>query len=165
MAIRTNLWNDENCRGLIDHCVVVIAVNVSGVLMPNAKRPPCCSSCKWAQWQWTNKGVFIQCQRHNVTIQHGNAFFCKSLAHDQAPELAAFVKAPEIEPNVLYEWVSGAANNDSMYSYFPFAYNHKYVKLVSLETYKIWDEQTIYARIVQNRHQRIYQEQRARVRR
>ena len=133
--------------------------------MPNGKTLPCCSSCKLAQWRWTDKGVFIHCQRHDVTIQHGTAFFCKNLTNDQAPELAVFTRASDIHPNTLYEWVSGAANDDNTYSYFPFTYTHKYVKLASLDDYATWDEQTIYARIVQNRHQRLYQEQPARVKR
>ncbi|MBX3080066.1 MAG: hypothetical protein KF716_00440 [Anaerolineae bacterium] len=133
--------------------------------MPNGKKLPCCSSCKWAQWQWTDKGVFIRCQHHNVTIRHGAAFFCKNLSHDRAPELAQFASAPMIEVNTIYEWVSGAANDDSNYSYFPSNYTHPYVKLVSVDAFADWDEQTIYARIVQNRQKRLYQVQHARVKR
>jgi len=133
--------------------------------MPNGKKLPCCSSCKLAQWKWTDKGVFIHCQRHDVTIQHGAAFFCKNLSNDRAPELAKFASAPTIEANTMYEWVSGAANDDSNYSYFPSSYAHSYTKLVNIDTFADWDEQTIYARIVQNRQKRLYQVQHARVKR
>src|SRR5262249_16733783 len=101
--------------------------------MPDGRRDPCCLSCQWSTSTLPHDRNAIDCLRHNVTIVFAASMFCSDLASDNVPELASFISLHEIQPNTIYEWISGASDG-GWYAYFT-DFNHPYAALTSIENY------------------------------
>src|SRR5262249_27591511 len=84
--------------------------------MVDVRQNLCCSLCQRSSNDELSSTVF--CKQHQIKIEFAAAVFCRDFSNTQFPELAAFIQAQDIEPDAVYEWISGSSD-EQWYSYFP----------------------------------------------
>jgi hypothetical protein len=122
--------------------------------MPDGRNDPCCLSCQWSTSTLPEDRNAINCLRHHITIAFAASMFSSDLASDNVPELASFIAAHDLQPKMIYEWISGASDG-GWYSYFP-GFNHQYSALTSIVNYASFqDKNAVLEAIKVNRKTRL----------